>query len=370
MANQGEKSANEGDILKHRLICDVLQKCIDAGWEKITYAETHAGAGVYSSRVQPVYSNPSNPKAFIKNLYKKFNLAASKDEKPNDPYFKALESYWGVGNLDYSDKSVEIKYTGSAYLAASILKKHYGNNFDIRLTEYKHDICEALKSSLCDLLPTEFVDNHILQDGFQNQITWLTEKDDLVLIIDPFNLSLNFKGINKGDIDLYHLLKLTESVKDKTKAVVGFWYPTNQNSNQLGLSKFFDQTITKNYGELNCRKYFRGIYNFILIGFGEGQNIVNALPLQSELHPRWFDLEITERLFHERRNKSLLDIKNLMHLEEIYKTTIQQIIEHKTIKGLLRSIKKSRHLNDIHKATLEQIIKQIDNSEPEVANEG
>ena len=59
-----------------------------------------------------------------------------------------------------------------------------------------------------------------------------------------------------------------------------------------------------------------------------------------------------------------------MHLEEIYKTTIQQIIEHKTIKGLLRSIKKSRHLNDIHKATLEQIIKQIDNSEPEVANEG
>lgn len=364
MAIQGKNAANAGDILKHSLICDVLQKCIADGWENITYAETHAGAGIYSSTVQP--KEPKS-KAHIINLksnHEKLN------GKAKDHYWEILDTFWQVeGNHTIE----ETKYAGSAYLATSILKAT-NEKFDIRLTEYDPILCNRLKASLTKFLRNDgfnFEDGtHIQQAGFQEKIGWLTANDNLVLIIDPFNLSLDSEGINKGSIDLYHLLKLTESVKDKTKAVVGFWYPTDQNSNQLGLPKFFDQTITKNYGELNCRKYFRGIYNFILIGFGEGQNIVNALPLQSELHPRWFDLEITERLFHERRNKSLLDIKNLMHLEEIYKTTIQQIIEHKTIKGLLRSIKKSMHLNDIHKATLEQIIEQIDNSEPEVANEG
>ena len=50
--DQGQKSGNAGDILKHSLICDVLQKCIADKWEKITYAETHAGAGIYSSKDQ------------------------------------------------------------------------------------------------------------------------------------------------------------------------------------------------------------------------------------------------------------------------------------------------------------------------------
>lgn len=359
--DQGQKSGNEGDILKHSLICDVLQKCKDARWEKITYAETHAGSGIYSSKNQPEAQH-------IKNLKLKHEAA---NEEAKDKYWDILNTFWKVeGNHTVE----ETKYAGSAYLAASILNNPHGNDFDIRLTEYKEQSCDLLKISLENLLGNDvfnFEDGtHIQQAGFQEKIGWLTANDNLVLIVDPFNLSLDSKGINKGSIDLHHLLKLTESVKDKTKAVVGFWYSTDQNSNQLNLSKFFDQTIAKNYGELNCRKYFRKNYNFILIGFGEGEKIVNALPLQSELHLRWFGLKIKERLFHERRNQLLLDIKKLESLEEIYKVTIQQITEHKTINGLLGSIEKSRHLNDIHKATLKQIIEQIDNSEPEVANEG
>ena len=35
MADQGVNAANAGDILKHSLICDVLQKCIKDKWLNI-----------------------------------------------------------------------------------------------------------------------------------------------------------------------------------------------------------------------------------------------------------------------------------------------------------------------------------------------
>jgi 23S rRNA A2030 N6-methylase RlmJ len=296
MADQFENAANSGDILKHPLISDVLKKCIGAKWKNITYAETHAGAGIYSSKNQPEAQH-------IINLKSKHGDAK---KEARDKYWEILNTFWNVaGNHTFE----ETKYAGSACLAASILKEHHGTNFDIRLTEYKYDICEDLKSSLCDLLPTEFVDNHIKQDGFQNQITWLTEKDDLVLIIDPFNLSKDSSEINRGGIDQDTLFNVIEKVRNKVNAVLGFWYPIDYRSPiALKLSSSFDKTIIEKYGELNCRKYWFGKFHFIFIGFGGGKTIVNDLPSQSDLQNRWFDLDIKEKLFPQRLKQSLNEI--------------------------------------------------------------
>jgi len=324
MAIQGENAANAGDILKHPLICDVLEKCIEAKWGNITYAETHSGAGIYSSTIQP----NDNNKAHIINLKLEH---AKHNGKANGHYWGILDTFWKV---EGNHTNEETKYAGSAYLAASILKEKYGENFDIRLTECDPEACNQLKNSLNGLLPTINLDNYIRKAGFQDQIDWLTANDNLVLIVDPFKLSFHSKGVNKGDIDLYHLLRLTERLKDKN-AVTGFWYSTDQDpiKNKMKLSSFFDKTIIENYEELNCRKYSFGNFYFIFIGFGAGKGIVNDLPSQSELQNRWFQLEIKERLFPKRMKK------------------------------LLRSIKDLTELNDKHKATLQNIIDQIDNLE-------
>ncbi len=345
---QGQKSGNAGDILKHGLICDVLQKCIADKWEKITYAETHAGAGIYSSKGQDPQptSTSSKPKKtkekvqHIKALFKKFSDA---QEEKKDTYWRILNALWESLRRSEIGADTEIKYSGSAYLAASILKKHYGNNFDIRLTEFGHLICEALKGSLCDLLPTETVGNHIKQDGFQNKITWLTEKDHLVLIIDPFKLSKNSSKLNKGGIDQDTLLNVIEKVRNKVNAVVGFWYPTNRYSNTLKLHSSFDKTIIEKYGELNCRKYSFDKYHFVLIGFGGGIKIINDLPSQSELQKRWFDLDIKEKLFPQRLKQALNEIHACC---DNFKITFRNIEKFKITLENIDNLKELLEKND------------------------
>jgi len=360
MTDQGVNAANYGDVLKHPLICDVLQKCINAGWKNITYAETHAGAGIYSSlkqgkipsndiyndlNVKELRGKKYHIKALFKAYYESKNNATSKDT-----YREILNKSWEQAEID---ADTEIKYAGSAYLAASILKATNAR-FDIRLTENDPLKCNQLKDSLTGLLPTAVVSNHIEQASFQGKnthgkdmIDWLTENDNLILIIDPFKLSLNFNGIKKGGIDLYHLLKLTESVKGKKKAVVGFWYSTDQKSNQLGLPCIFTKTIIQNYGKDKCRRYYFGIYNFILIGFGGGIEIVNNLPSQSELQNRWFVVDIKEDFFTEKMKEWLVAIRDLESPTD----------------------SKEKHLGNSHIENLKNIIRQIDNLEAETGNE-
>ncbi len=45
LMGQDKNSANEGDQLKHSLLAEVLSRCVV--WHSLTYAETHAGAGIY-----------------------------------------------------------------------------------------------------------------------------------------------------------------------------------------------------------------------------------------------------------------------------------------------------------------------------------
>ena len=50
-ANQDNNSANEGDIIKHCSLADVLNHCA-GNWDSVHFSETHAGAGKYSAKSQ------------------------------------------------------------------------------------------------------------------------------------------------------------------------------------------------------------------------------------------------------------------------------------------------------------------------------
>lgn len=326
MPDQVLNAANNGDILKHPLICDVLQKCIDAGWKKITYAETHAGAGIYSSIDQP---NFPNPKAHIKNLYNNYCGLFGSESLPNDPYFNTLKLFWGRPPSPIPET---VCYAGSAYLAASILKERYGENFDIRLTEADEPTCNTLKTNIRNLLPNppfinfDFTsDRNIQNGGFQNHIDWLTANDDLVLIIDPYHLSFKKSEINKGGLDIFHLMKLISAVEQKN-AVIGFWYYAPKRDLECEIA--FDKTIIENYGELRCRKFNNDPFHMYWIGFGKGQKILKKLTSANDLALMWFGLsKVYESLFYKRIKNELAEVKNVLGKHPSKKKVIDDVIK-------------------------------------------
>lgn len=297
MVDQGKNAANEGDMLKHPLICDVLFLCSQQEWKSITYAETHAGAGVYSSEHQ-------NVGGCIAKLKQKHDDA--KEDTQADDYFFLLREFW---QNPETPSTTSIKYAGSAVLAAMALKKQKLKQPNIcpclRLTETDPVAFETLKTSLAGV----FTGNNsafdfdgttcIRQAGFQDNVDWLTSEDNLVLVIDPFKLSLGSKAIKDGGIDLFHLLQLMERCKKKS-ATVGFWYSTDANSNRLGLPGYFAKTIFANYyitDTQNIRTFTWKNYEMIWVGFGNGVKVVESLPTADALNARWFCSSIKERVY-------------------------------------------------------------------------
>jgi hypothetical protein len=304
--NQGKNAANKGDKLKHPLICETLFRCFfDGKWPSITYAETHAGAGVYSSEDQKKDGN-------IVSLRRQFEQA--KPGTPTDSYFLLLDEFWEKHKRPTDG---ETKYPGSAMLATLAFRSmlHTTPTFtpQLRLTENGDSAFQTLKLSLASVNTDGFTrfsfddDTCIRNAGFQDNIDWLTGKEDrltgkevnLVLVIDPFRLSLGTDAINTGGIDLFHLVQLLEQCKNRT-AVIGFWYATDQLSNGLGLPAFFQQTIIENYfseGTRNVRLFRSGKYEFIWIGFKNGIRVVESLPTAKEMNERWFAPKIYERFY-------------------------------------------------------------------------
>lgn len=282
MANQGQNAANNGDILKHPFFCEVTSRSIDAWKTNITYAETHAGKGIYSSTFQ------TEPNNHILNLYNKYRNTT--DNERRDICFHTLHSFWtSQGNIP--NPPIEVKYPGSPYQAASILQNT--TNFDIRLTEYDPENYNHLKTSIKNLLPNLNIDEHIINDSFQKHINWLTEKDNLILFVDPFGLNNTTDCENRGFVELETFQLLINKMLEvpNKNAVLGFWYPANQHTNIEGLPNNLN-TMLK---DQQYRQFYFGIYNLILLGFNTGVGIVKSLPKQEELQQKWFNLKIKEK---------------------------------------------------------------------------
>ncbi|HVC92705.1 MAG TPA: hypothetical protein VND64_03395 [Pirellulales bacterium] len=167
-----EKAANEGDKLKHALLLEVLGRCED--WKNLTYAETHAGAGIYLASAQ----SPNKP--HIANL---FRLWSDADAEPAESdaggrYFALLRRWWA------SERRIN-RYPGSILQSALYLKSR-GVATEFRVTEADGDTCDRLTKAVkhCGIRP-DFA-------RFQEKIDWLTKNDPLVLLVDPLKFKEDY----------------------------------------------------------------------------------------------------------------------------------------------------------------------------------
>ena len=182
-----EKAANDGDKLKHPLLLEVLARC--NGWGSLTYAESHAGAGKYCAADQLA------DKPHIANLFK---LVSAVKHKPTEDaaggrYYHLLRDWW-------SDENRQSNYPGSVLQAARFLTSQTVKA-EFRVTEAHKDTHDRLVKAVTDygIKPEH--------EKFQNKINWLTEKDSLVLLLDPLGFGEDFgkareKKLNEGGMDL------------------------------------------------------------------------------------------------------------------------------------------------------------------------
>ncbi|WP_417745552.1 hypothetical protein [Rosistilla oblonga] len=274
---QDKNAGNTGDQLKHSLTAEVLMSCLD--WPTITYAETHAGAGCFDAQAQ---SNEG--KTHITDL--KGRVASQEANERQDAggrYHELLASWWSeTGNASM--------YPGSVVQSAIILDERKERpRPDFRVTEACPDTCERLKNSL-----SEFGVSPV-NDGFQNRIEWLTENDNLVLIIDPYALTERGK-FDKGQVDLMQLSNVLDRCWQKSACVVGFWYSTPQGTSSE--TKAARQNAIKSWAESNdavTRSFGYWIYDMIWLGIGEGKAAVNAIPHKTAWKQSWLSRIVKEK---------------------------------------------------------------------------
>ncbi|MGV2338729.1 MAG UNVERIFIED_CONTAM: hypothetical protein LVR18_33505 [Planctomycetaceae bacterium] len=106
---QSSNAANPGDQLKHGLLAELLSRCVD--WPSLTYAETHAGAGIYSAAAQ------ASPRDHIVRLQAKLR---SSDETATvgagAAYARLLSDWW-------NQPRPSLDYPGSVVQAALLLRQ-------------------------------------------------------------------------------------------------------------------------------------------------------------------------------------------------------------------------------------------------------
>ena len=244
VVNQKSKSANIGDQLKHCPFPFIFDEIKD--WGNLTYSETHAGQGVYKSseQVEP----------HIKNHYLAFNQANG-----TNPYYLAQKSFF----KKYPVINDEILYCGS-----SLLAKLCNPSMEIRLCEWEETNCKHLLESLKN-------PNFIRNASFHQNIDWLTENDNTVLLLDPFTVVEEGNDTMDGRLPWYYYKLILEKLSSKN-ALVMLWFWSETPKSWMDLV------------ELNVQDYVRfqaNNYNFLVTGFGKGKPLLAKL--EQFVYPQW-----------------------------------------------------------------------------------
>jgi len=275
---QDRNAGNTGDRLKHSLTAEVLMQCLT--WPEITYAETHAGAGRFSATAQL-----REGKNYITEL-RDLVLPGDRIDRivAGGRYHELIAKWW-------SEQRDPITYPGSVVQSAIILNERDSKiaSPDFRVTEACSETCARLKES------TEEFGISPVNDGFQNRLDWLTETDNLVLIIDPYALTQNGK-LDKGQVDLTQLSDLLRRCWQKSSCVVGFWYSTPQGTSSE--VKNARQNEIKSWAETNSavfRSFGYWIYDMIWLGIGDGRVVVNAIPSRQSWEQSWLANIVKEK---------------------------------------------------------------------------
>lgn len=210
--NMDKNAANHGDRLKHALLLEVLGRTKD--WPGVAYAETHAGAGRYRAGDQKEAKHIAELRRMIRKAQPAIGM-------PGHAYLAWLQSWWGI-------RPHRGAYPGSALAALRHLEKHPANvAHDIRLTEKDPDAYRRLRRALC------LGKFNIKNASFHDELGWLTENDNLVLLVDPFAIVRRYsqpgKGIEDGYINHEHAKDILNRLARKDRAVVLFWWSKGRN---------------------------------------------------------------------------------------------------------------------------------------------
>lgn len=279
MADQDKNSANDGDLLKHCLLADVLDACSQE-WEHVNFSETHAGAGTYKGDSQ------SPPRDYISRLR---TLVKSKSVDKNDLAFR----YWKLLHDWWSKDENKTTYPGSSLQAALLLHQRLeSGRSNLCVTECDAEIHNRLSAAL-----SPFQNGvETIQDGFQNQIDRLLQRDNLVVLIDPFGYAFDDSGVSEGGLNLQRLLQLLEPCFRKKACVIGFWCATTQDGSTQLLRRLFSLTLLlyiAKYGAAYRRFAFKA-YTIEWLGIGEGKSIVNGLP-SGDWKKSWLEIGLRDQ---------------------------------------------------------------------------
>lgn len=276
-----EKAANDGDKLKHPLLLEVLARC--KGWDSLTYAESHAGAGKYCAADQLA------EKPHIANLLK---LVSAVTDKPTENaaggrYYHLLQEWW-------SDQNRQGAYPGSVLQAARFLTNQ-NVKAEFRVTEAHKDTYDRLVKAVTDY---GIEPKH---EKFQNKIDWLTEKDSLVLLLDPLGFGEDFgkareKKLNEGGMDLPTLTEVLASCWEKKSAVVLLWFGFGNKGGHVkrGMAYGWLKCLCEQKGSSFSCYHAKSYYTFIM-GIGKGKEVTDAL-LQLDWGKSWLSRTIYKGL--------------------------------------------------------------------------
>lgn len=313
--NMDEKAANAGDRMKHALSLEVLSRT--HAWKSVTYAETHAGAGVYLEGKQ---GKPPHIRDFREIVL--WQLMCQRETTPRvesengtragAPYFDLLKEWW-------FDPANHGKYPGSAKQAVIYLSKlRSDQSFEIRLTEKCEKAFKRLKKAVAGF--KEGPRNR----SFYKEREWLTQPDNLFLVVDPFRCVESFDlskqtDINKGDIDHGVVRELIELCEPKQAAVIHFWWSKRS---QPGGSEM-DKLVTASHNAARCLfqewkggnaaravREFQDKHNHasILLGIGDGARIVEDIPGKDDWQASWLKPFLAESQMNDTQSSKIEEV--------------------------------------------------------------
>ncbi len=276
------KAANTGDQLKHALLMEVLRRIPVP--INLTYAETHAGAGIYHSVHQVFEGGLNHPP--IQQLREK-----QQDANVDQRYFGTggfyhhwLRKWWG-------ESVNHATYPGSAVTVFSYLRENF-REFQLRLTESDHKTCIFLR----DALQTKHA--IIRNEPFQENLGWLTEKEPLFLLVDPFVIVPFLESgealgrLNQGEIDFFTVRDIVHRCAVKEWAVLAFWWPSKDYRDQ---THTLFQLCASEIPDAVVREFGDGAHHrMTLMGIGRGAAIVEGLPGSPEWDRSWLAGTISE----------------------------------------------------------------------------
>jgi hypothetical protein len=286
--NMDEKAANHGDRMKHALLLETLKGT--HGWPTVTYAETHAGAGIYRAEGQAAQEPDQQ---YIRLLREGVNRVClpTESDRPGASYLEWLKEWW-------KDASNDGTYPGSGLTALRWLKRHrQPEQFEIRLTEGEKEPCERLRGAL------GIPEDRVKHGSFNVYLDWLTASDNLILLIDPFGIVKEFEqgagdcGLGRGWIDHEIVTKILDRCVDKKRAIVHFWWSSGQGFKQhcAATSQLFKAWRSEHRDVVHRDFHDNHNHKSTLFGIGAGGEIVSGLPCRESWNGSWLRDVIYEK---------------------------------------------------------------------------